>query len=192
MQPLANADRRSSSRTVLRWTGWSLLVVAITAASVQGCIRIPGPHDVPVGVYHFRFFSDSAGSAPEELEALANRSGSLSLSTRERAGCDAPEGECWDLDGEYTLMPDGYAVVSMAMHQAGIPDSIPARGRAAGAWSGKPGGPFWVILNDRGSGPRVEFRATPGRRRHTAEGKWCIGACAGGAAGNLLIVRSKR
>ena len=87
------------------------------------------------------FLDDSAGPAPEELEALANRSGSLSLATRGRAGCNAPEVECWDLDGEYTLAPDGYAVVNMALHQAGIADSIPARGRATGAWSEKPGGP---------------------------------------------------
>ncbi len=192
MQPLSDARRRCSRSAKLRRIRRSPCVLYGAAlALVQACVHVPGPHAVPVGVYHFRFVDDSAGYTREEMEALANRSGTVILGARERATCDAPEEECWDLDGDYALTPEGYAVVRLVLRRAGVADSLPARGAANGAWRGKPGGPFWVVLNDSGAGPRVEFRATPSRKHWTAEGAWCVAACGDSTAGKLLIVRTK-
>lgn len=192
MQPLLDAHRRSPRSFKLHRIRRSPCLLAGAAlALVQACVHVPGPHDMPVGVYHFRFVDDTAGYTREEMEALANRSGTVVLGPSERATCDAPEEECWDLDGGYALTPEGYAIVRLALKRAGVADSLPARGKATGAWRGKPGGPFWVVLNDSGAGPRVAFRATPSRKHRTAEGAWCVGACGDSAAGKLLIVRTK-
>src|SRR5581483_4827502 len=99
---------------------------------------------MPVGAYHFRFVEDTGGS--ENRESLVDRSGSLGLTPRERAGCTAAAGECWHLEGDYSLTPAGYATVRAALRRAGIADSLPATGRAAGGWRDRPGGEFWVIL----------------------------------------------
>ncbi len=192
MLPLLNARCRRFPLASLRPAGWSIAAVALAAALVQACVHVPGPHAVPVGPYHFRFIADTASTASEEWESLADRGGSLELGPRERTGCDGPRDGCWDLEGEYALTPVGHVIVQAALRKAGIEDSLPARGRATGAWRERPGGAFWVILNDSGPGPRVELRAGPGRKHWTAVGEWCADTCAAGTAGKLVVVRSKR
>lgn len=192
MPPLPNARRHSSPMVSTRPLGWSIAVLTLSVGVLQACIHAPGPMAVPAGVYHFRFVEDSAAPTPEEWKSPVGESGSLALAPRERASCDSPEEKCWDLEGEYTLTPAGYAVVRVALQKAGIADSIPARGRATGGWRERPGGTFYVILNDSGPRPRLELRAAPGRKRWNAEGEWCLGRCTEGAAGKLSLVRSKR
>lgn len=192
MPLLSDARRRSSPVVSSRPLGWLIAALVLSAGVVQACIHAPGPMAIPTGVHHFRFVIDSAAPTPDEWKSPVEESGSLALAPRERARCNSPEEKCWDLEGEYTLTPAGYAVVQVALQRAGIADSIPARGRATGGWRERPGGTFSVTLNDSGPGPRLELHAAPGSKRWNAEGEWCLVGCSEGAAGRLSLVRSKR